>query len=451
VEPEGLDHEYLNTFVQPLPHYNIKPDGSTWVKSRRPFNWKLFEEEHFTGKADYGFLGKWYPGYAVLDADDVNYKFVEGVKGKLGLDDNNSFTFKSESADSYHVLFRPRYNGKPGTQKLLCDILEPFAENHGVEVFPKPNQTIRAPFGAHETILRPEMLGMSWKDYLWWFGKLDEYDMSQVPRSQTWLPLDAPSTGGRIPVYKQGEEFLVTGLTGPSQREEGQFKVLYYLWRKNVPMSTAIETTVEWLRRGHNGYSKEVNKGSWRQIRKHIQRQAWHIYSNYCLPDETHNGHHGFLTKDDIPEIFHTVGGSLPKVRFLFNLVKYMYPRRLRKSTPVHRDLLVGWSSTRTYQTRLQELEESGLIRRSNFYIVGERAREIIINWEFRHPSQAILRDDRAPDTLEETLLLAYEKEELRALLKSVDWKTPNISRFLKSIYGEPPQRMVDVFPMPST
>jgi dihydroxyacid dehydratase/phosphogluconate dehydratase len=113
--------------------------------------------------------------------------------------------------------------------------------------------------------------------------------------------------------------------------------------------------------------------------------------------------------------------------------------------------LLIDWASSNTYPKRLQELEEAGLIRRDSFYIIGERSKNIVLNWNYRHPSQAILRDSRAPDTLEETLRVAYGPEELRAILKQAGMDKGLISRFLKTVYDEPPQRAEDSFPMPST
>ena len=445
---DEVGQDYLNTFVQPIPHFNVKPNGQTWFKSQYGFSFDQFRKEHLEeGTKDYGFIAKWYPQYCVIDLDGVTHTFVEEIRGKLGLNDNNSFVFHTESPDSYHIIFRVNYRGRPETQRLLYSIMQPFARRHGVEVYPQPNKTIRAPFGKKETPVNPDHVFMDWRDYTYWFGKLDEYDLSDVPYQQGILDLDKPASKGKLPAYIVGLDYFKHGLQQPGDRERGQFHVIYYLWRNNVPLDTAIETTYQWLKDNHNGYSKEVNKRNWRQIKKHIQRQASTIYSFYSYPDETHNVHQGFITKDDIPAIFHISEGSLPKARFLFQLLKYYYPRRLRKSAPIHTDLLIEWSSANAYQARIEELRTKGLVQRGGFYVPGARSKDIILNWNYKHPDGAILQDGRAPDNLEDTLALAYNKDELRSLLKNIKMDRGHISRYLKQVYS-PPETTQEVFPL---
>ena len=61
-----------------------------------------------------------------------------------------------------------------------------------------------------------------------------------------------------------------------------------------------------------------------------IEHQAAWVYERYDLasvcPDSTHNLHKGYITKPDIDEIIKAGGGSLPRMRYLFHLVRHTYP-----------------------------------------------------------------------------------------------------------------------------
>ncbi len=430
--------EYGDLFVQRHPHYVLKSPGTKgWrcVKSKeQPFADKVVST-HLRGIKDVASLGKWYPAHAVLDIDERDVGEVEEIRDKLGLNNNNSFLCESESPNSWHVIFRPIYNKKPPTLRLLDAILKPFTREHGIEIFPQARKACRLPFGPRQGIVIPGYeLIKKWEEKLYWFTKLDEYDLVSVPSHQIYLPLDDLTCVGRVSAYSEGRELLDTGLQASSTRNESQFQVLYYLWRQNVPIDMAESVCWQWIQKMHNGFSSDIRTNP-RQVKKEIGRQASCIWSHYSLPDGAHNHHFGYLAKDDIGDIFGTVRGSLPKARFLFGLVKFFYPRRLRKESSVHTNLLVQWSSRDTYLKRIEELRSMGLVERGNYYQVKGRAKEIALNWNYKHPEGRILVDDRAPDSLETTIQAVLEPEETRAILKASDVDKRHLSQYLKSIY----------------
>jgi hypothetical protein len=125
----------------------------------------------------------------------------------------------------------------------------------------------------------------------------------------------------------------------------------------------------------HNGFSRTINSDNFKIVKEEINRQATKVYSDYELcqtyPDTTHNSHDGFLAKTDIPEIIQITEGSLPRMRYLFNIVKYAYPRRHRTFLNIHSGKLVKWASRDTYKKYLNELDEKGIVKRGDAYSAG--------------------------------------------------------------------------------
>jgi hypothetical protein len=430
--------DFRNTFVQGWPSYTIKPIDGQWHHVRAS-RYPLYDQDiqkHLNGKIALGTYGKWYPIHGLVDFDNQSLSAVDKIREVFGMNEANSMLCTSESQDSYHLLFRPTYNSKPPTLNLLTDVMQPFVREHGLEAYPSAKQACRLPFSKIQQVLEPGLEFVDqWQQKLYWFDKLDEYELSQVPFHQQPLALELPhDSRANLPSYARGRELFEHGLQAPHTRHESQFYVLYYLWRRNVSLDTAIAETYKWIKKKHNGFSQDIV--NLRRVKSEIRRQACRIYAEYAYPDEAHNTYYGWVAKEDIPDILHYTDASLPRARFLFHLVKYFYPRRVRPRVTVHRDLLVSWSGTRTYQKRVDELGQLGIAKRSGIYIVGQKSKDMILSWNYRHPENAILVDERAPDTLEDTLRASYQPEELRALLKQAGMDKGNSSKYLKQIFA---------------
>jgi len=271
----------------------------------------------------------------------------------------------SESKDSYHLLCKPSYHNRPPTLRLLNEVFGPFCDSRGIEIFPRPSKTIRLPFGKLQSCIDPGYAGYTdWQNRLYWFEKLDDYDLSTVPEHQRLLDLDIPQKS--VPAHREGELLFEHGLQRPHTRHDAQWKVILYLWRRNVEIDASIEIVNQWIRQKHNGFSEDVRSNP-RVVRQEIKRQASHIFSMYTLPDDTHNYYHGWLTKQDVVDVVHHCDGSLPRIRFLFQLVKYCYPRRYRGRINVHSDKLKEWASFQTYLKRVGELEAAGIVKRHDY------------------------------------------------------------------------------------
>lgn len=411
--------EYKNVFIQRLPRYTVKLKGNkSWKTKKKPLS-DIPIKAHLQGKYYVGVLGKWYPEFAILDMDNVTKEEAEKTRDMLKLESGvNSMLLSSESPNSYHTLIRPFHNNKPPTIRLLQDAFKMFGKQNNIEIYPQANRTIRLPFGYRQKCLDIDYIHLKdWKEQFYWFLKLDTFNLEDIPYSQPELDLKIENPG-QPNTYKEGEYLLENGLQIKSSRNESQFKMLYYLWRKDIPQGIATDIVFLTIKEKHNGFSKDIraNPG---ECRKEIIRQAARIYNTYefasIYPDETHNGYNGYITKGDIADIIR-INPNLPRAKFLFNLIKFCYPRRYRNFINLHSDNLIAWSM-RGYQKYLDELTKKEVVKRYDSYQVNRFSKSIKISWDFKDPDNAILDDNRAPISFEDTIRLSYAPEEFRELL----------------------------------
>ncbi|MBU2633922.1 MAG: hypothetical protein KJ674_01630 [Nanoarchaeota archaeon] len=121
-------------------------------------------------------------------------------------------------------------------------------------------------------------------------------------------------------------------------------------------------------------------------------------------------------------------------MNFLFNLVKYCYPRRYRTFINIPSDKLREWSP-HNYLKYLEEFSNQGIIKRGDKYSVGRFSKSIKPNWPFKDSKEAILCDNRSPDTLEDTIKLSYRPEEFKELLKEAGSERTTAIETVKRLY----------------
>jgi len=444
---EATFKEYTDLFVQRDPRFILKTKpGKKWrtVRRRNGGYVKLgdkYIQGHLAGQHAVGALGRWYPIHAFLDIDKRDIETVQDIRSAAELTESNSMLCSSESPDSYHLIFRPTYHNKPLTVKLLNEILQPFAEQHAIEIYPRARKCARLPFGKIQQCLDEGMeLIDGWEQKTYWFQKLDEFDLAGVKGHQqlSFEPmLKAGKPGGvKLSTFDGGQELFEHGLQRPSSRHESQFQVLYYLWRKNIPLDEAERVTWKWIKKKHNGFSQDI-VSSPQTVRGEIQRQASWVWEHYLpiYPDSTHNTYQGYVTKADVVNVLKVSSGSLPRARFLCHLVKYFHPRRNRNRVNIHSDLLQAWSSKDTYINRIGELEKKGIVYRGEGYLSEVRSKQIRMKWDFRSLDDAVLVDDRAPDTLGDTIRAAFTEEDARALLRVSGMHDRTASDYAREIF----------------
>ena len=442
---EATFKDYINILAQRIPRYATKPIGHGRWRTQKKALSDIPIKAHLNGRYAVAILGKWYPEFAILDIDSRTRSEVDEIRETLELNELNSMLVKSESEDSYHIIFSPEYHGKPPTLNLLKDSFMEFCRLKRIEIYPQKQRPIRLPFGPHQPLLDMgyERLD-SWKEKLYWFQKLNPFDLSSVKYHQLTFDFE-PGPGKLIlptNIFQEAEDLLFHGLQFPSSRHDSQSMILFYLWKQNVPVENAIETVWDWINNKNNGFSKDIIRFP-RYVRKDIEGQARWAWDKYQIsqvyPDSTHNLHHGYITEPDIPDIIEAAKGSKPRMKFLFNLIKFAYPRRHRKFIPYHRDRLVRWSSTRTYQKFLNEFESQGITKRQKSYLPGLFAKDIKINWKFRDSREAVIHEGRAIESFEKTIKFLFkEKPDLfRQLLIKAGVKQSTATKMVNSIWRE--------------
>jgi hypothetical protein len=415
---------YVHCFIQRYPSYATKLKGKGWKTKNKPLS-DIPIKAHLAGRYDVAVVGKWYPPASILDIDKRQRETVEEIKDILSLDESNSMLCRSESPDSYHLLIKPSYNGKPPTLRLLNDAFSNFVKSHGIEIYPQQRQKVRLPFGHGQNCLDPIYSSLnSWQDQLHEFEKLDEFNLSAIPMRQQSFDFKsiktAPHNFERFRWYEQGKELLECGLQSRSSRHHSQWKIIYYLWRINTDQSDAERIVWFWIRSKHNDFSNQIidNPSS---VEAEIKNQADWLYSKYefanIFPDSTHNSFHGYICKRDLRDIIQLTSGSFPKMKFLYHLVKFSNPRRHRRFIDIHTDKLIEWASKDSYLKRINEASEKRILKRYGSYLVGRCAKSFKISWPWRGSSEAVLYDGRSIDTLKGTLKNVYEADELRQLL----------------------------------
>lgn len=443
IENQDFD-SYIQAFIQRHPRYATKLKGGTWRTKNKPLS-DIPIKAHLAGRYAVAGIGKYYPNHAIMDIDDQPKETPEKIRDILRLNKSNSMLCRSESPDCYHILIRPQYNGKPATLRLLNDAFSNFIASHGIELYPKKRRPIRLPFGKGQDCLDPEyILFDSWQDQLHGFERLEPFNLSAIPMRQMTFDFErspiASNNFERFGWYEQGKDLLEYGLQSRSSRHHSQWRIIYYLWRINTDQSDAERIVWYWIRSKHNGFSNQIISSP-RSVKKDIESQINWLYSMYeftnVYPDSTHNGHHGYISKPDLKDIIGLTKGSLPKMKFLFNLIKFANPRRYRNFIDIHSDKLIEWANERTYLKRINEASEKGIVKRYGSYKVGLCAKSFKIKWPWRGSSEAVLFDGRSIDTLKGTLKAVYEPDELRQQLRTHGADRKAVYNAMKATFEE--------------
>jgi len=446
--------DYTDVFIQRSPSFGVNY-RSGWRTLSYPLHDDLIKK-HLECQKTVGTIARWYPEYAVLDMDDIPKDRVGDIRAELGLDTDNSMLCSSESSDSYHLLIRPEYNGKPPTTKLLQDTLKVFIREKGIELYPQKRRKIRLPLGKFQECLDFEYRYLQdWQDKLYSFNKLDSFDLRSVKNHQMELPFEQSKNtslillGQNSGCFQQGSELLKNGLQAFGTRHESQFKIIYYMWRSGVMPDETIRRVWAWIQKKHNNFSNDILKNSG-QVKYEIKYQTAYIFNNYELtqtyPDKTHNSHNGYICKPDLETIISLTRGSLPRIKFLFEIVKYSYPRRHRQFLNIHSDKLRRWGNERTYNKYLNELDEKGILSRSSSYLSGSLAKEIgqtayakslKLKWQYKSSTDAILYEGRALDTFESAVKMIYKPSDFRAIIRKAGASRQMASHAAKQVYED--------------
>jgi len=444
--------DYRNLFVQPWPKYGLKHVGQDKWKTRFKMLGNRAIREHLDGNYWVGSIARWYPEFALLDFDDCTEDKIDRVRTELGLDDSKAMLMTSESDNSYHLLFRPVYDNQPPTARLLMDVFREYCLSRQIEIYPQANRFVRLPFGhAQVHCLNEGMEHLNrWEDLVYYFRKLDEFELKNIDY-MNWehrfidddddehIYIDSSILFSSGTGTASALELIEHGLQAPGTRNYAQGLIITYLFRKGVPPKTAVRYVWDWIKSKHNGMSKDFPANP-KDVAGEIKRQVKSVYRTghrqRYYPDLTDISHNGWITKENLTHILVLTSGNMPRTKFTYKLVSYCNPRSVRDSISLHSNKLVLWSGARTYKKYLAELEKAGMVKRGNIYVPGLISKPVrLLNWKHQAIGDAILKDERTPD-IEVAYSQAFEREELKKILRDQGVSRQNIYSIIRKIYG---------------
>ena len=374
--PEFSDYKQENVgdFSGP---YAIQFPGKRWHTKQKPISDTILAA-HLGECYWVAAQGPWYPGFAYVDMDAPADGDVERVVEALGLEAGQYMlaTSPSHSKDgSVHIIFRPKYNDKPATKKLVEKICRPKVEAVGGEFFPKGRRKFRLPWGRDQRIIDLETgapLPYSWKECVYWTNKLDEYPLEQWPH-QKEFNFKTPSPG-QWAKKTEAQELLRHGLPGPGTRHDSTLLAAIYLYRENQDPNKAAFRLKHWTRAKHHGFSKEINAGRWSVVTREIDQIVGWVYSHYgkmtTYPDGPHNLE-GWITPPDMDFVAKLFPGKIADQRRLFRLLCYMRPRAARHEWVYVPEWRWQEFAGGKYTKLQHRLFAKGLLRTTGTYRVG--------------------------------------------------------------------------------
>jgi len=345
------------------------------------------------------------------------------------------------------MLFPVLYGGEPPAPKLLQLIMKPYEtlkRNNGVplEVFPHPNRTCRLPFGPSQHVVTDiGPIKLLFEEKMYWLNKLDPVDLPQLNRRIADL-VAAYSKDLIFPsatLIEQGNELRKTGLAMDNSRHDSQFLMLKACNADGMTESDGRDEVFQVILTMHNNFSKQILTNP-NEVYNEIQRQAKSVWNYQPTGRGGSNLQAGFITKQDLITIIECTNGSLPKMKFLYEMVLYFNARHHRPVVTVHTESLIRWSSRSTYGKRLEELEAAGIVTRGKSYQIqtsGQpgRAKSTTLNWSFQPVEDAVLVHGRSPTNLKEAVKVAFTLDELINQLSLIGPSKRNIRRRLSELY----------------
>lgn len=443
--------QFQQEFTQPFPLYGSKGSHG-WRQVPRVLKYEVCHD-HLNGQRIIGTLGRWYPKYGILDIDDKPFDQVLRICAHIGFSTTNSLIFTSESANSYHVYFKPMKDGKLVTLNYFKACFELLEQTQNLEFYPKAFRVVRLPFSRGISCVNAAgvLENISYEQGLQALERLQEFDLTSLPHAPEHL-FSLPHTqlfqakdlcfGNMQGWMAQGLTYWNEGLQQSGTRLEATKRVIYFFWRNNVPLMETIHYTKEWLKKKHHGFSKD-----YLQHRNTVYKQieeitVWiydHFMQSYTLPDSAHLLDKGFMSPSVLENAVIITRGNLPRLRFLTHLMGYYAPRQQRELVSVHSNRLREWSSATNANKFLLELQTQGILERQNAYRVDHFAKKIKLLIPASQPHEMLLQGDRPAETLEELIPLAFNPEKYKSLLTSLGVKPATMQKQLSILYAQAP------------
>ncbi len=427
---DKVNPDFKRTFFRERSAFAFQNFGQDWKTSRKPLGDGIISK-HLNHKMWIGTRAGWYVEYGCLDLDTRDKGLLQDVRDYFNFDWTNSLIEQSPNK-GYHILFKPRFNDKPPSQKLYYDCLTK-TEKHiqqilnlpQLEIFPKSNRALRGPLGKNQIFIDPDNFSpyhLDQEQLMSAFEKLYPTDLKEIA-IQRELPLEykEPLHQKEV-IYSEkstGEYLYHFGPQSGLTRYETTWKIILYLFRLNFSYDEIYGKMYQYILKHQKWFSENSRHGH-----QTFQRTAAQIrylrrneakYASY--PDFINNAEFCF-GKSDLLWLLKTFPRKNEQ-RAMFNLIRYYRPRQRRVGdwVRIHRDRWRDWLSWRTDNRFQQWLKSKKILESRKDYVVGKYARHYKLN--LPRLEGKILHDGRQIRSFETALVKAFTNSELNQLLKS--------------------------------
>jgi hypothetical protein len=387
IPEKDFARSFIRDYSSPYAIQQAEGRRTDWRTKYKPISDPLIHA-HLSQDYWLGTKAPWYPLFFNLDIDKPQLKTLDTIYSRLdsfGIGESQRALMTSPSHREYgnfRIYLKLEYADRLPTWKLGYDALS-NAFGDLCEVYPQKRRKDRLPCGRNQDLITEDgriLNNLSWQEELHYLLKLDPTPIESLPRqAQFEFPELTPTSDSPKTWKPRGEaaELRQNGLQQHNTRHEAQYILLNDLWRSNYQPEDAALYVKAWIRRMHNGFSKDAAAGRWKAINAEIDRQVKWIWARpqILLPDTPHSLNLA-LTKTDLQFAAELFKGEAVKQKQLINLISYVRPRQRHKW-----NFVPAWvwreevASKDTYKKLIVDLEGKGILEVNNSYRVGHYSR----------------------------------------------------------------------------
>jgi hypothetical protein len=333
-------------------------------------------KDHLEQRCWLGTKASWYPYAYCLDIDSPTPETIEKIYAifdRYGIKQSQYLEVTSPSykkSGNFRIYFRLEYADSLPTFKLGRTVLERIFSDI-CEIYPQKRRKDRLPCGKDSFIISDGVVlsHLTWEQQLFWFQKLDAIDVDVFPRQPVIVSPHEPDAPAITPTSDVAE-LIAHGLQQYGTRHKAQYALLNFFWRNSWLPENAANQVKKWIRKNHNGFSKEANAKNWRAIDAEIERQTAWVYSRPQLSDNANNLHKQ-ITKADLLEASRLFPNSVVNQKSFIALVAYVRPRSHHDWVFIPAHVWRVIADKDRYHNFITELEQRKVLESNRQYKVG--------------------------------------------------------------------------------
>ncbi len=385
-QQNDFTRNFLRDYSSPFAIQQPEGERTDWRTKYHPVTADLVKS-HLEQRFWIGTKASWYPVFFNLDIDRPEPKTLDTIFSRLdsyniGESQRALMTSPSHAKNgNFRIYLKLEYNDRLPTWKLGNEALN-NAFGDLCEVYPQQKRKDRLPCGKHQDLITEDgriLEHLTWQEELHYLLKIDPVAIESLPRQRLLEFPEESNAEQRKAWTPRGEvaQLRNEGLQAHSTRHEAQFKILNDLWRSNFQPQDASRYVKTWIRKNHNGFSKDAAAGRWQSINTEIDRQVKWIWARpqTLLPDTPHSLNSA-ITKADLKLAAELFKGDAVKQKQFIKLASFIRPRQHHEWV-----FVPAWvwreeiASKDTYKKLIAELESKGILEVNNSYRVAHYSR----------------------------------------------------------------------------